>query len=72
MVLVGNIGKLSLVLRQAGNGLSLQTRRMTDDDNGGAFAADRRPESGVLCGTGVDFMAKAVHARKGNYEGNHL
>ena len=32
MVLAGNIGKFSLLLRQPGEGLSLQTRPMTDDD----------------------------------------
>ena len=32
MVLSDNTGKFSLVLRRPGEGRSLQTRRMTDDD----------------------------------------
>ena len=58
MVLVGNTGKFSLVLRQPGKGLSLQTRRMSDDDLG-VFVAGRRPGS-VICGAESDL----VHARK--------
>ncbi len=64
MVLVGNIAKFSLVLRQPGEGLSLQIRRMTDDDLGAAF----RPAGGhrgVLCGGGVDFVTK-ISARQEN------
>ena len=37
VVLAGNIGKFSLVLRQRGESLSLQPRRVTDDDLGAAF-----------------------------------
>jgi hypothetical protein len=39
VVLAGNIGKVSQQLGQPREGLSLQTRRMTDDDPGAAFAA---------------------------------
>ena len=59
VVRVSNIGKLSLGLQQPVNCLSLQTRRMTDDDRGAAVAAGGRPGS-VLCG------AKLVRARTGN------
>ena len=48
VVLAGNIGKFSLMLRQPFSRLSLQTRRMTDDDPDAAFAAGGRPGS-VLC-----------------------
>jgi hypothetical protein len=51
VVLNGNIGKFSQGLRQLGNGLSLLTRRMTDDDVGDKFAAGAR-RLGVLCGAG--------------------
>jgi hypothetical protein len=47
VVLVGNIGKFSLVVRQPGKGLSLQTKRLTDDDPGAAFAAGGRPRKKV-------------------------
>ena len=49
VVRAGNIGKFSQVLRQSDKGLSLQTRRMTDDDLEGAFAAGLSPGS-VLSG----------------------
>ena len=58
VVLAGNIGKFSLVLRQP----LLATRRMTDDDLGAAF----RPAGGhssVLCGAGADFVPK-ISARQ--------
>ena len=60
MVRAGNIGKLSLGLQQPVNRLSLQTRRMTDDDRGAALAAAGRPAS-VLCG------AELVRAYEGNF-----
>ncbi|MBR1155288.1 hypothetical protein [Bradyrhizobium sp. JYMT SZCCT0428] len=45
VVLARNIGKYSLMLQQTNEGLSLQARRMTDDDLGVAFAADSRAGS---------------------------
>ena len=50
VVLVGNIGKFSLVLRQPGEGLSLQIRRMTDDDLWCRISAGRRPQKCPLWG----------------------
>ena len=54
VVLAGNIGKFSLVLRQPGKGLSLQTKRMTDDDLGAAFAAGgtTTKDRSILCEPG--------------------
>ena len=45
VVRAGNIGEVSQVLRQPGNGLSLQTGHITDDDHCAAFAAGGRPEN---------------------------
>lgn len=56
-MLAGNIGKFSVVLRQPGEGLSLQLRPMTDDD---------LRHSAVACGAELDSGPKRVPARKGN------
>jgi len=45
LVLTGNIGTFSLGLQQPGIPLSLQTRRIADDDVRGAFVACGRPGS---------------------------
>jgi hypothetical protein len=42
-MLAGNIGEFSAVVQQPGKGLSLQTKRVTDDDLGTRFAAGGRP-----------------------------
>ena len=64
VVLVGNIGEFSLVLRQPGEDRSLQTRRMTDDDLGAAFLP-AGGHSSVLSGAGADFVPK-ISARQEN------
>jgi Flp pilus assembly protein CpaB len=62
VVLAGNIGKFSLALRQPGKGLSLPTRRLTDDDLGAALAAGPS-----LLRAGVDFVLKiSARREKGN------
>jgi len=62
VVLAGNTGKFSLVLRQPGEGCSLQTGRMTDDD---LDAIGRRETTKVsFCGAGTDFVPK-ISARQG-------
>jgi hypothetical protein len=52
VVLAGNIGKFSQVLRQPGEGLSLQTKRMTDDDLGAARTTPAGDHESVVCGAG--------------------
>ena len=47
VVLASNIGKFSVGVRQPGKGLSLQTKRVTDDDVGAAFAAGGTPRKKV-------------------------
>ena len=64
MVLAGNIGKFSLVLRQPGEGLSLQTRRMTDDDLDAAFGRQETRVSSA--GPELILCPKSVRAGKGN------
>ena len=59
VVRVSNIGKLSLGLQQPVNRLSLQARRMTDDDRGAAVAAGGRPGS-VLCGAKLVRQEKEI------------
>jgi hypothetical protein len=59
VVRVSNIGKLSLGLQQPVDRLSLQTRRMTDDDRGAAVAAGGRPGS-VLCGAKLVRQEKEI------------
>lgn len=44
VLLAGNIGKLSLVLRQPGEGRGSQARRITDEDLGPAFARREIPK----------------------------
>jgi hypothetical protein len=44
VVLAGNIGQLCYLLGQRGEGLSLQKRRMTDDDLCAALAPQGRPK----------------------------
>ena len=63
MVLSGNIGEFSLVLRRPGAGRSLQTRPMTDDDD--AFGLSSAGPELIRC-------PKPVPARKGKYEANNL
>jgi pilus assembly protein CpaB len=53
VVLARNIGKYSLVLRQPGEGLSLQPRRVTDDDLGAAFG---RRETTIVSSAGPHFV----------------
>ena len=44
VLLAGNIGKLSLVLRQPGEGRATASRRMTDDDLGVGFTRREAPK----------------------------
>jgi pilus assembly protein CpaB len=57
VLLASNIGKLSLVLRQPGEGRTSQSKRMTDDDLGPGFA--RRETKVAVAGPGPIPVPKA-------------
>jgi hypothetical protein len=70
VVLARNIGKYSLVLRQPGEGLSLQTSRMTDDD---LDAFDWQREAAKVSSARAELiLCPKVSARRRKCEGNDL
>ena len=71
VVLTGNIGKVSCQSRQLGNGLSLPTRRMAEDDLRTAFSGRREiGKCPLRAGPGLILRPYAARARQYNCEGN--
>ena len=64
VLLAGNIGKLSLVLRQPGEGRATASRRMTDDDLGVGFTRRETPK--VASAAPVAISAPKIIERQGN------